>query len=175
MNSVKKVAESIEEAVLHLERIEFATSNIISILPLTLNSYKALDFNTITYLDQILFRYIKLQDLMGKKMFPSVLEALDEDIIDFVMKDILNKLESIGILNALEWLTARGYRNGIAHEYPGEEQVVVDSINDIINSIPMFLTIITNIMEILRKHGIEFNNKKTSIPPFDNINKLKGY
>lgn len=173
MNSLKKVIESIEEAILHLNKIEFATSNIVHNLPLTLNRYKVAEQNTITYLDQILFRYIKLQDLMGKKMFPSVLESLDEDISDFVMKDILNKLESIGVLSAEEWLTARGNRNGIAHEYPGKEQVVVDSINDIIYSIPMFLTIILNVMETLKKHGVNLSENSITIPAFETINKLK--
>lgn len=176
MDKVKKVAEAIHESILHLDKIDYSLSYIIPIIPLSLESYKKIDKSAVTYLDQILFRYMKLQDLMGKKMFPSLLEALDEDISEFVMKDILNRLEFLNVLDAQEWLILRSFRNGVTHEYPGEEQVLVDSINNIINSIPTLLLIIKNCCSVLTKYNINTSkfapSLNTLLPVFTNINRL---
>jgi len=155
MDSVKKIAESFQEAMLHIEKIHYSLLHIVHLLPLSVKSYKSLEMQDITYVDQLLFRFLKLQDLMGKKMFTSLLEVLDEDISEFFMKDILNRLEFLRVLNAQEWLLIRGFRNGIAHEYPGEENVVVESINNSINSIPTVISIIENCYSVLSRMKID--------------------
>jgi hypothetical protein len=176
MDKVKRVAEAIHESILHLDMIDFSLEHILPIIPLDLQSYKKVEKIMITYLDQLLFRYIKLQDLMGKKMFPSLLESLDEDISEFVMKDILNRLEFLKVLDAEQWLIFRAYRNGLTHEYPGEEQVVVDSINEIVNSIPVLLSIIENCCTVLDNYNIDLSKFSSeldiSLPKVVNINKV---
>jgi hypothetical protein len=71
-------------------------------------------------LDQLAFRYMKLQDSLGEKVLPGLLGlSLDPlpDDTPFVQK--LNRLERLGLVpSAAGWKTLREVRNTLAHEYP---------------------------------------------------------
>lgn len=71
-------------------------------------------------LDQVAFRFMKLQDSLGEKVLPGLLdlslEPLPEDA-PFVQK--LNRLERLGALPSVDqWKGLREVRNALAHEYP---------------------------------------------------------
>lgn len=68
--------------------------------------------------DQILFRYTKLQDAVGERLIPATLAVLDEPFEDWPMRDRLNRLEKLGYVDVLNWLSWREIRNRLAHEYP---------------------------------------------------------
>lgn len=68
--------------------------------------------------DQILFRFIKLQDCMGERLVPATLEHLAEPWTDKPMRDRLDRLEKLGYLDVEAWLRWRVLRNRLAHEYP---------------------------------------------------------
>ena len=67
--------------------------------------------------DQILYRFIKLQDAIGERLVPATLNALAEPCEDWPMRDRLNRLEKLGYLNVDAWLGWRDVRNRLAHEY----------------------------------------------------------
>jgi hypothetical protein len=70
-------------------------------------------------LDQFAYRYTRLQDDMGAKLFPAALRALGEDVAALPMIDRLARLEQIGWLpSADEWAELRRIRNQFSHEYP---------------------------------------------------------
>jgi len=70
-------------------------------------------------LDQFAFRFTRLQDLMGARLFPVVLRALGEEPSGMPALDRLARLEQIGWLpSADEWGTIRQIRNEFAHDYP---------------------------------------------------------
>lgn len=63
----------------HLQRMQFAHSNIQHLFPLTTTTYADLPDETLTFFDQLIFRFTKLQDTMGNKLFRFTLESLAED------------------------------------------------------------------------------------------------
>lgn len=69
--------------------------------------------------DQILYRFTKLQDAMGERLVPATLTWLREPHEAWPMRDRLDRLEKIGILDVEPWLVWRDVRNRLAHEYPG--------------------------------------------------------
>jgi len=118
----------------HILRINEALNDLSGILPLTAESYTLLDSEQIRCLDQFIFRFSKLQDAMGAKIFRYLLEYLDEDVAALPMRDILNRLERFRILpDANEWVYIRELRNEIAHDYPLMENDVVHILNELLS------------------------------------------
>lgn len=68
--------------------------------------------------DQILFRFMKLQDALGERLIPATLSELREPFEDWPMRDRLDRLERLGYLDVEHWLRWREVRNRLAHEYP---------------------------------------------------------
>lgn len=73
--------------------------------------------------DQILFRFTKLQDAIGNRLIPATLSSLKEPFEEWPMIDRLNRLEKLGFINAEQWLAWREIRNRLAHEYPDHPEV----------------------------------------------------
>lgn len=70
-------------------------------------------------LDQFAYRYTRLQDDMGARLFPAVLRALGEDVAAMPAIDRFARLEQLGWLpDAEEWTELRHIRNEFSHEYP---------------------------------------------------------
>ncbi|MBS0543668.1 MAG: hypothetical protein JSR40_08025, partial [Proteobacteria bacterium] len=69
-------------------------------------------------LDQFAYRYTRLQDDMGARLFPAVLRALGEEVAPMPVLDRLARLEQLGWLpSAEQWLELRRIRNEFTHEY----------------------------------------------------------
>lgn len=68
--------------------------------------------------DQLLFRFIKLQDCIGERLVPATLGHLAEPYEDKPMRDRLDRLEKLGCLRSEDWLRWRETCNRLAHEYP---------------------------------------------------------
>lgn len=118
----------------HILRINEALEKLSNILPLSTEVYASLDSEQIRCLDQFIFRFSKLQDAMGAKIFRFLLEYLDEDVTTLPMRDILNRLERFQILpDANEWVYIRELRNEIAHDYPLMESDVVHILNELLS------------------------------------------
>lgn len=120
----------------HILRINEALEDLSSTLPLTAENYTQLGSEQIRCIDQFIFRFSKLQDAMGAKIFRFILEYLDEDVTSLPMRDILNRLERFQILpDANEWLYIRELRNEIAHDYPMMENDVIRILNELFSKV----------------------------------------
>lgn len=120
----------------HILRINEALEELSSIFPLTTENYTTLNSEEIRCLDQFIFRFSKLQDAMGAKIFRYLLEYLDEDVNALPMRDILNRLEKYRFLpDANEWIYIRELRNEIAHDYPLMENDVVHILNELFSKV----------------------------------------
>jgi hypothetical protein len=73
---------------------------------------------TMRILDQLLFRFTKLQDALGMRLVPATLDRLSEPFEQWPMIDRLNRLEKLGYVDVEQWLRWREIRNRLAHEYP---------------------------------------------------------
>lgn len=100
--------------------------------PLTMEGFKKILDTTehLAYSDQIIYRFSKLQDCMGAKLFKSVLLYEGENV-NKPFLDILNQLESIDIINVDEWFEIRDLRNEIAHDYEDSDEIAVNILNAI--------------------------------------------
>jgi hypothetical protein len=68
--------------------------------------------------DQIIYRFMKLQDALGERLVPATLARLLETYEPWSMRDRLDRLEKLGFLDVDLWLAWRDVRNRLAHEYP---------------------------------------------------------
>jgi len=102
------------------------------------------------------FRFSKLQDLLGRKIFRAILEYSGFDTnVSFV--EILSELERRSLVNIEKWIELRDIRNAIAHEYTEDEDNTVDEITEIYNNIDYLIELSQRLQEyfneIVTKRG----------------------
>jgi len=92
--------------------------------------YKQLQPEELSFMDQLIFRFSKLQDSMGGKLFPSILENLGEDIRELPFIDRLAKLEKLNVIgSADEWMALRETRNIVTLEYSFITDEIIEGLN----------------------------------------------
>jgi hypothetical protein len=137
--------EKLHECNQHKKRLLGAKNRLKDYIPLSVERYNILDEVYISTIDQMIFRFSKLQDTMGDKIFPSILELNGEKVKVMTFIDRLNRLEELELLYKDEWMGLRKDRNEIAHEYSFNQNEVVDSINLIFNRVDDILKIYLDI------------------------------
>ncbi len=132
MKDIKNTfVEKLHECNQHKIRLLKAKSHLKSFIPIDKDRYLNLGDAEIGFIDQMIFRFSKLQDTMGEKLFPSLLELMGEEVKNKPFIDRLNRIEELEILYRDDWMSLRKDRNEIAHEYSFNQDEVVDSINTI--------------------------------------------
>ncbi|CAK0771493.1 conserved hypothetical protein [Gammaproteobacteria bacterium] len=114
----------------HVLRLTWAMQTMGIWLPMTATRFKALRAEEVAVLEVFTNRFGKLQDTMGTKLFPLVLEIAKEpdDLPAFI--DKLNRLEKIGAIASVDqWLAFRKVRNQFAHDYPEDSEANAVTIN----------------------------------------------
>lgn len=115
---------------LHAERLSWAAETLRPLFPLTENSLTRLSPIDLAVFDQFVVRFSKLQDSMGAKLFPAILELTKEQGSLNTFIDKLNRLEKIGALDsAAQWLEFREMRNQFAHDYPTDGALQASLLN----------------------------------------------
>jgi len=146
MKDIKQIfIEKLHECNQHKKRLLKAKEYLSSIIPLNVEKYNTLDEVQMSFIDQMIYRFSKLQDTMGEKIFPAILELVGEEVKKLTFIDRLNRLEELELLYKDEWMSLRKDRNEIAHEYSFNQDEVVDSINLIFNKVDKLLEIYDNI------------------------------
>lgn len=117
----------------HKQRIEEAYSDIHSLLPLNSEKYTNLKKENVQALDQYLFRFAKLQDTLGDKVFKAILTFYENDVTKLTFIDVINKLEKLEYLHSAEqWFNLRKIRNNISHQYDDDPEEMSLAINSIV-------------------------------------------
>ncbi len=66
---------------------------------------------------------------MGEKLFKVFLDDIGEYRDNMSLLDVLDKLEKFEIIdNANKWFEYRKLRNQLTHEYPNDEDEIIDGI-----------------------------------------------
>ena len=105
-------------------------------------------------MDSFIFRFCKMQDTMGEKLFPLTLEALGEEVRNKPFIDILNKLERLEILpSAGEWKKLREFRNFLTHVYPWETEEIIKSIETALKYSDVLIDIYEKFKQYLKERG----------------------
>jgi hypothetical protein len=122
--------EAVMLCTIHSERMSFALGKIKKHFPLEKEKYLQLQPEALSFFDQLIFRFSKMQDTMGGKLFPAILENLGEEISSLPFIDRLAKLEQLNIISSADdWMLLRETRNILTHEYPFVTNEVIDGLN----------------------------------------------
>lgn len=142
-----RIEKLIIECDKHLKRINSAYLKMAKFMPLNEKNYQQLTDDEIEHTDQFLFRFAKLQDAIGERLFILLLEFIkEENVRNRIFIDILNRLEQIGLLeDKNEWLELRKIRNNIAHQYEDEPRQAAEALNAIYAAKPILDKIYTAI------------------------------
>jgi len=120
----------LSECEKHIERMNFAYENILYLFPLDSEKIIKLKKEEITFIDQFIYRFSKLQDAIGQKLFKAVLINLDEEVSNKSSIDIFNRLEQLEIIKDYDkWKYLRNIRNEISHEYEENENELSEKLN----------------------------------------------
>ena len=88
------------------------------------------DRDIVEHIDQMIFRFMKIQDGMGRRLIPLIVEMMEADTSEMTFLDKLNRLEKFGLIAPGEWNAYRKIRNDLAHTYPEEKEDLADAINE---------------------------------------------
>lgn len=138
MNDYKaiKLLEAFSECARHSKRMMGAYKKVSLIFPLDVTRFRLLTDNEIEHIDQMIYRFSKLQDSIGERLFKSFLIFLEEDAKNRSFLDVLNRLEQLEILpDKDEWLRLRKIRNEFAHEYSNDDEENVAVFNILFDEI----------------------------------------
>ncbi len=127
-----KIEKILGECDKHLTRIQSAGKKMKSIMPMDSNRFENLSETEVQIIDQFIFRFMKLQDSMGEKLFRALLIFLDENIEQKPFIDILNRLEKLEIIDDVEsWKRLRDIRNELSHQYEDDSEDMSIAINKV--------------------------------------------
>ncbi len=124
MKDVEILRSSINICDLHMARLNTALSGTSHLFPMSPKILENMPDTDLAMLNMLTTRFSSLQDTIGHKIFPLVVELfLEENPSDKSFIDILNKMEKIGALENKElWNKFREIRNSITHEYPDQPE-----------------------------------------------------
>jgi chorismate synthase len=132
MDNKLKLIKYLKECKKHTIRIEKSYNKVINIFPLSAKKYEMLDDDEVEAIDQYLFRFAKLQDTLGQRVFKVIVSEYVEDVNKLTFIDILNHLEQIGVLeDANTWKKLRAIRNDISHQYDDDFEEMSEILNNI--------------------------------------------
>jgi hypothetical protein len=91
-------------------------------------------------LDAFAARFARLQDTLGDKLLPALLNAVGEPVGSAL--DNLDRAHRLNLLDqpAEAWLAARALRNRMVHEYIRQPALLADAVNAAHEAIPMLLS-----------------------------------
>ena len=115
------------EAQKHIDLIDESLEVLHKELPL--REYDTLGQLERFALNALVFRFSKLQDLIGAKIFRAYLDYNEFNLSDQSFFDLLKEIEKEGIVDIDTWSELRELRNKVAHEYPEEADAIIESLN----------------------------------------------
>ena len=115
------------ELDLHFKQVEAILAEMESYLPLSEPDFD--DVDKLKTIDSFILRFVKIQDRMGEKLFPVLLEQLGEYKSNMSLIDVLHRLEKLELISSSdEWIDYRKLRNSLTHEYPNNRKEIAEII-----------------------------------------------
>lgn len=132
LDDTKKILQKrIEKLSKHYNALK-EYKKLIDELLVEKNIYNQFTFNTLkpqqkAILDAYLKRFSSVQDFLGAKIFPLLLEVAG--IYSGKMSEVLNYIEKEEIIDSLDnWIELREVRNELEHDYPEELEDALDDL-----------------------------------------------
>lgn len=151
----EKLKKTLDQLELNIQRMKYAFSRTENVLPFERTSIKNFDPEQVSFIDQYIYRFAKIQDLMGNKLFPMILQAIGEDTEKMAFLDVLNRLEKLEVIEDRNiWLDLRKIRNEVSHKYPLIDEEAITALNSIFNSSYELNEIFTSCKSFLQNRGL---------------------
>jgi uncharacterized protein with HEPN domain len=132
MKKETPLAHHIKTADLHAKRLQYAVKKVHKKYPSIPGFLTDLDDKDIEPFDMMNIRFIKLQDLIGSKIFSEILEIRGEEAITLI--DKLNRLDKLEYLDDVNWWeNLRKFRNRLTHEYQDDDALVAKTIKELLH------------------------------------------
>lgn len=139
---VERFDSLVKGCEIHCEHIQWDLQELAQVMPMTVAQLNSLQRPQLAVLDQYVFRFAKLQDALGNKLFPALMGLLNEDEVRMPWADIADQLEKYQVLpSAEQWGLMREARNELSHDYPLEDEMKVAGLNSIYKLTPDLLEI----------------------------------
>lgn len=135
LENKKKIEGILLVANTHAERIKSALDYVArnNLAPVSVAIIHKFNFEDMAAFELLTNRFAKLQDHLGAKVFPLILDLTLENDTSYTNIDRLNKLEKINYLESAEkWHEMRVIRNHFTHEYPDNIDLTVSNLNQAI-------------------------------------------
>ena len=156
MTIYKKLEFHLEESNIHIDRLTDVLHILEELYPLTSDKIESISLENRDKLDVLAFRFSKLQDLLGTKIFREYLMVLQYPVEGKNFLELLKELDREKIINIDKWSEFRGIRNSISHDYPFEEDEKLEAINYLIKNVKYLIDITSKIkdnFETIKKRG----------------------
>ena len=158
---IEKLNKIFYECDKHIQRLNSASKKMAAFMPLDKEKYITLSDDNIGVIDQFLFRFAKLQDAMGQKLFKTSLLFLKEDIEGKPFIDILNLMEKLTLLeDAKTWRELREDRNELAHNYEDEPEQMSTTINKLYEKKDLLIDIYKKIKDYMKDRLDKYSKYK---------------
>ena len=145
-----------DECRIHTARLRTAMSHVAARIPVDETGLDLLTDEDAAWFDQLLYRFSKLQDAIGDRVFVDGLLLLGEDFRDKPFIDALNRLEALGLIPCRTWwMELRELRNQIAHEYPDRRAEQATAVNAIYDRCSDFMRIVDAFIRAVEERGEE--------------------
>lgn len=119
------------------------------------NIYDPWIFNTLqpqerAVLDAYLKRFASIQDFLGAKVFPLLLETAG--IGTSKMSEVLIRIENEGIIDSFEnWIELREVRNELEHDYPEELKEALEDLKFCIDKYNIIQDYVNNAFQFFQR------------------------
>ena len=151
-----KLSPAIKECGQHQLRLHAAWEEATTFAPLKESSAEQLTDEQVRTLDQLIFRFGKLQDAIGTRLLPATLQLVQEWRDNEPFLDKLNRAEKLEILPSVEqWQLLRELRNQTAHEYPDQPERVRISLCQLIANVPMLESVYKQMILWITAHIVK--------------------
>lgn len=148
-----RLKQVLKECEIHGVRILQAQKACSRFFPLAPTSSHTLNEDQVRIVDQLVYRFTKLQDTMGAKLFPLLIEMFYDTNPLLTFLDMLNNLEKRTILTSTEqWLRLREVRNQIAHEYESDPDNATEYLNQVYVESETLVNIMNHVTTKVRTH-----------------------
>ncbi len=104
--------------------------------------------------DAFVSRFGRLQDTLGDKLLPNLLDTLGERTAALI--DNLDRAERLGIIpSADQWLALRKLRHQMVHEYVEDPRLLADALQTAHGFVPVLTAVAGRLRDEIRRRGWE--------------------
>ncbi len=143
---MRQLVEVIKIADIHAAKIKMALDKLHDIWPITASNVANMPEDHLVWIELLVHRFAKLQDLIGSKLVDAFFESRGENTESLTVIDKINRLEKLLLIeNADIWLEMRKIRNNLTHEYPDNPEITAKNLNEVFLLVPQLLSVLDKI------------------------------